>query len=96
MIGVLIIGKNFHHYFQTMSSEYDVLPDGFEEANERGNYTAKLVFNAFETVEFHAPKLILCGEIFNSQIQEIVETITFLMSEVERLNERINELERKK
>lgn len=79
-----------------MNSEYDVLPEGFEEANERGDYTHTLTFNALHSVEFHAPKLILCGEIFNCQIQELTETVQMLMSEVERLNERVNEIEGKK
>lgn len=96
MIGVIIIGKIFRHYFQIMNNEYDVLPDGFEEANERGDYTHTLNFNALHCVEFHAPKLILCGEIFNSQIQEMQDTIIFLMSEVDRLNNIVNEKQRNK
>lgn len=78
-----------------MNSEYAVLPEGFQEANERGDYTENAVFNARKSVQFHAPKLILCGEIFNTQFQEMAETIQFLMGEIQQLNERLNEIEGK-
>lgn len=79
-----------------MTSEYAVLPEGFQEANERGDYVENIIYNARKSVQLHAPKLILCGEIFNTQFQEMAETIQFLMGEVERLNEKLNELEGKK
>lgn len=79
-----------------MNIEYAVLPEGSEETNERGEYMINVVFNASKSVQFHAPKLILCGEIFNTQFQEMSETIQFLMGEMERLNERLNEMEGKK
>lgn len=79
-----------------MNIEYVGLPEGSKEANERGHYIEKIVFNTEKSIQFHAPKLILCGEIFNTQFQEMTETLQFLMGEVERLNERVNEMEGKK
>jgi hypothetical protein len=57
-------------------------------------------FCAFESVTFHAPKIVIQGEIYNSQIQDMMEHIDRLRGKIgdfgnEEMMERIQALEKK-